>query len=100
MLELRNLRSSYDRVLAISDVSLEVPKGQIVALVGGNGNGKSTTLRAAAGLNTLDAGSIRFKGQSIERLPAHRRVPLGLCLVPEGRRLFPRLSVRRRAQGV
>ena len=95
MLDIQNLRVSYDHVLAISDVSLHVPAGKIVALVGGNGNGKSTTLRAAAGLNLPDAGSIRFKGVNIERLPAHRRVPLGLSLVPEGRRLFPRLTVRR-----
>jgi branched-chain amino acid transport system ATP-binding protein len=95
MLEIRNLKVSYDDVLAISDVSLDVPEGKIVALVGGNGNGKSTTLRAVAGLNAADAGSIRFNGEPIHTVAAHRRVPLGLSLVPEGRRLFPRLSVRR-----
>jgi len=95
MLEVSHLRVSYSGVLALSDVSLNVHAGQIVALVGGNGNGKSTTLRAIAGLNTPEAGSIRFNGQLLQGLPAHRRVPLGLCLVPEGRRLFPRLTVRR-----
>jgi branched-chain amino acid transport system ATP-binding protein len=95
MLEVSHLRVSYSGVLALSDVSLNVPTGQIVALVGGNGNGKSTTLRAIAGLNRLDAGSIAFNGQLVHSLPAHRRVPLGLSLVPEGRRLFPRLTVRR-----
>ncbi len=95
MLVLKNIKVSYGGVLAISDVSLTVPQGKIVALVGGNGNGKSTTLRAIAGLNGLDAGSIRFNEQPVESLPAHDRVPLGLSLVPEGRRLFPRLTVRR-----
>jgi branched-chain amino acid transport system ATP-binding protein len=95
MLEVANLRVSYGGVLALSDVSLTVPRGRIVALVGGNGNGKSTTLRAIAGLNRLDAGSIRFDGRPIDLLAAHQRVPLGLSLVPEGRRLFPRLTVRR-----
>jgi branched-chain amino acid transport system ATP-binding protein len=95
MLEVSQLKVSYDRVLALSDVSLKVPQGQIVALVGGNGNGKSTTLRAIAGLNGADAGRILFNGEPIHTKPAHHRVPLGLSLVPEGRRLFPRLSVRR-----
>ncbi len=95
LLEVNGLRVSYSGVLALSDVSIAVPRGQIVALVGGNGNGKSTTLRAIAGLNPVDAGSIRFDGAEIHMLPAHQRVPLGLSLVPEGRRLFPRLTVRR-----
>jgi branched-chain amino acid transport system ATP-binding protein len=82
-------------VPALTDVSLKVDAGQIVALVGGNGNGKSTTLRAAAGLNPLDHGSITFEGRAVHTLPAHERVPLGLSLVPEGRRLFPKLTVRR-----
>jgi branched-chain amino acid transport system ATP-binding protein len=95
MLEVTNLKVSYDGVLALSDVSLTIPAGRITALVGGNGNGKSTTLRAIAGLNALDAGSIRFDGHEVHTLPAHRRVPLGISLVPEGRRLFPKLTVRR-----
>ncbi len=82
-------------MLAISDVTLTVPRGKIVALVGGNGNGKSTTLRAVAGLNSVDAGTITFNGEAIHTAPAHKRVPMGLSLVPEGRRLFPRLTVRR-----
>lgn len=94
-LQAAELRVSYDGVLALSDVSIEVEPGRIVALVGGNGNGKSTTLRAIAGLNRLDAGGLTFDGQPIHALPAHLRVPLGLSLVPEGRRLFPRHTVRR-----
>jgi branched-chain amino acid transport system ATP-binding protein len=95
MLALDHLRVSYDGVPALNDVSLKVDAGQIVALVGGNGNGKSTTLRAAAGLNPLDSGTITFEGRAVHTLPAHERVPLGLSLVPEGRRLFPKLTVRR-----
>jgi branched-chain amino acid transport system ATP-binding protein len=95
MLVIDHLKVCYDDVLAVSDVSLRVKPGKIVALVGGNGNGKSTTLRAVAGLNAAAAGSITFNGQAIERMPAHKRVPVGLSLVPEGRRLFPRLTVLR-----
>jgi len=95
MLEITHLKVCYDDVLAISDVSLKVEPGKIVALVGGNGNGKSTTLRAVAGLNPAAAGSITFNGAPIHKMPAHKRVPLGLSLVPEGRRLFPKLTVLR-----
>ncbi|MFD1623457.1 ABC transporter ATP-binding protein [Azospirillum griseum] len=93
MLEVRNIQSSYRRVPAIRDVSLTLKQGEIVAIVGGNGNGKSTTLRAIAGLNALDGGSITLKGQNLSSVPAHDRVKRGLVLVPEGRRLFPRLTV-------
>ena len=94
-LEVSDLRVGYDGVPALNGVSLRVEAGQIVALVGGNGNGKSTTLRAIAGLNRADAGHIRFDGRELNIVPAHERVSLGLSLVPEGRRLFPRLTVRR-----
>jgi branched-chain amino acid transport system ATP-binding protein len=86
---------SYDGVLAVSKVNLDVGKGKLVALVGGNGNGKSTTLRAIAGLNAADEGQIRFNDTEIQNVPAHKRVPMGLSLVPEGRRLFARLTVER-----
>jgi branched-chain amino acid transport system ATP-binding protein len=95
MLQVRNLRVSYDGVLAVSKVNLDVGKGKLVALVGGNGNGKSTTLRAIAGLNAADEGQIRFNDTEIQNVPAHKRVPMGLSLVPEGRRLFARLTVER-----
>jgi branched-chain amino acid transport system ATP-binding protein len=95
MLQVRNLKVSYDGVLAISKVDINVGKGKIIALVGGNGNGKSTTLRAIAGLNSADAGQITFDGKEIGNLPAHKRVGLGLSLVPEGRRIFGRLTVQR-----
>ena len=95
MLVVESLKVSYNGVLALSKVDLKVKAGRIVALVGGNGNGKSTTLRAIAGLNRADAGSIRFNDQLINALPAAKRVGLGLSLVPEGRRIFPKLSVMR-----
>jgi branched-chain amino acid transport system ATP-binding protein len=95
MLRVNGLKVSYGGVLAVSKVDLRVARGQIVALVGGNGNGKSSTLRAIAGLNRADDGEIRFEDAAVQALPAHKRVGLGLSLVPEGRRLFPRLSVQR-----
>lgn len=95
MLQVRNLRVSYDKVLAISKVDIDVGEGKLVALVGGNGNGKSTTLRAIAGLNATDEGQIVFNGAEVQNIPAHQRVPMGLSLVPEGRRIFGRLTVQR-----
>jgi branched-chain amino acid transport system ATP-binding protein len=95
VLSVSGLKVSYGGVLAVSQVDISVRKGQIVALVGGNGNGKSTTLRAIAGLNRADAGDIVFEDRSLQAMPAHDRVGLGLSLVPEGRRLFPRQSVQR-----
>ncbi len=94
-LAVSDLQVSYGGVLAVAKVDLHVDAGEIVALVGGNGMGKSTTLRAIAGLNDCDRGSIRFDGEAVQTVPAHRRVTLGLSLVPEGRRLFPRLTVQR-----
>ena len=95
MLQVRDVRISYGRVPAVHGVSLSVEAGKIAAVVGANGAGKSTLLRAIAGLNRIDKGSIELEGKAIHGLPAHRRVPLGLSLVPEGRHLFPRLTVRR-----
>ncbi|MDR2507381.1 MAG: ABC transporter ATP-binding protein [Candidatus Accumulibacter sp.] len=95
MLSLQNIAIAYNGVPAIHDVSIDVNEGEIVALVGGNGNGKSSTLRAIAGLNSLASGRIVFGGQDITALQAHRRPALGICLVPEGRRLFPKLTVEK-----
>jgi branched-chain amino acid transport system ATP-binding protein len=82
-------------VPAVHDVSLSLEEGQILAVVGANGAGKSTVLRALAGLNRVDAGSVELDGRRIDGLLAHQRVPLGISLVPEGRHLFPRHSVQR-----
>jgi branched-chain amino acid transport system ATP-binding protein len=95
VLRVRDLRVAYGRVVAVHDVSLEVEDGSIAAVVGANGAGKSTVLRAIAGLNRIEAGSIELDGRPIQGLRAHERVPLGISLVPEGRHLFPRLTVRR-----
>jgi branched-chain amino acid transport system ATP-binding protein len=76
-------------------VSLSLDAGQIVAVVGANGAGKSTVLRALAGLNRIEAGAIELDGRRIDGLRADQRVPLGLSLVPEGRHLFPRHTVQR-----
>jgi branched-chain amino acid transport system ATP-binding protein len=95
MIEVEHIRVSYQRVPALHDVSLTLRRGEIVAIVGGNGNGKSTTLRAIAGLNRLDAGRITLGTRDIGSLAPHDRVRLGISLVPEGRRLFPRLTVER-----
>jgi branched-chain amino acid transport system ATP-binding protein len=95
MLKVERIRVSYQRVPALHDVSLLLRRGEIVAIVGGNGNGKSTTLRAIAGLNRLDAGRIVLADRDIGTLAPHDRVRLGISLVPEGRRLFPRLTVVR-----
>lgn len=93
MLAIENLRSGYGRIEALHGVSLEVHAGEVVALLGANGAGKTTLLRAISGVQPATAGEIRFEGCRIERMPAHRRVPLGIAQVPEGRQLFTPLSV-------
>jgi branched-chain amino acid transport system ATP-binding protein len=95
VLSIQNIAIQYNRVPAVHDVSLKVEAGEIVALLGGNGNGKSSTLRAVAGLNAAVSGKILFESRDITNEPAHRRAAGGLGLVPEGRRLFPRLSVEK-----
>ena len=94
MLEVENLHVSYGAIKALHGVSLTVPQGSIVTLIGANGAGKSTTLRALSGLVKSSVGSIRYDGQEISKLPAHRIVSRGLCHVPEGRMIFANLTVR------
>ena len=93
MLCIEQLRSGYGRIEALHGVSLEVRAGEIVALLGANGAGKTTLLRTISGVQPTTAGEIRFEGVRIERMPAHRRVGLGIAQVPEGRQLFTPLSV-------
>ena len=95
MLRVRDVQICHGRVPAVHEATLELEAGRIVAIVGANGAGKSTLLRANAGLNPVSRGEILLEGAPIHRLPAHRRVGLGLALVPEGRHLFPRHTVER-----
>lgn len=95
MLTVRDLHLDYDSVIALVGVDIQIDDGEVVALVGANGAGKSSLLAAVSGLHRPVTGAVTFCGQDISRLPAHRIAPLGLVLVPEGRRLFGRLSVRK-----
>jgi len=93
LLEVDRIDVFYDDVQVIHELSLEVRRGEIVTLLGSNGAGKTTTLRAIMGLRPPRAGAIRFRGQSLAALPAAGRAELGLALVPEGRELWPQLTV-------
>jgi branched-chain amino acid transport system ATP-binding protein len=94
LLQAEGLELAYGEVSACRDITFHVAQGEIVTLIGANGAGKSTTLRAIAGALLPRAGSIHFRGQDITRLPSHERTRLGISLVPEGRRVFPFLTVR------
>ena len=93
LLEIRKVSVNYGKVSAIRDISMMVPDGGIVTIIGGNGAGKTTTLRAISGLEPLRSGEIHFDGERIDHLPAHRIVARGIAHVPEGRRVFPDLTV-------
>jgi branched-chain amino acid transport system ATP-binding protein len=93
MLTLENLNVSYGAIKALHGVSLTVPAGSIVTLIGSNGAGKSTTLRTVSGLIEPQEGSITYDGERIDGLAPHRIVARGLCQVPEGRMVFANLSV-------
>ncbi len=94
LLELKNVHTYYGNIHALKGVSFSVEKGEIVTLIGANGAGKSTTLRTISGLLTPRQGEIWFEGQRIDRLPPHEIVARGVLQSPEGRRIFPRLTVR------
>ena len=94
MLKVSGLEVSYGQIKALKGISFAVPKGKIVTLIGANGAGKSTTLRAVSGLVKPAAGSIVFNGREIAGFAAHAIVALGMSHVPEGRRIFPTLTVR------
>ena len=93
LLEVRDLRVNYGNIEALHGVSLDVARGEIVALLGANGAGKTTTLRTLSGLLRPRGGSVAFEGQPIVGLPSHRIVALGIGHVPEGRRIFGGLTV-------
>lgn len=93
MLEVRDLEVAYGKIKAVKGISFAVEEGEVVTLIGTNGAGKTTTLRTISGLLRPSAGSITFKGQDITKVEAHDIVQLGLAHSPEGRRIFPRLTV-------
>jgi branched-chain amino acid transport system ATP-binding protein len=93
LLEIRDASVSYGKVSAIRNISMRVPDGGIVTIIGGNGAGKTTTLRAISGLERLESGEIHFDGERIDHLPADLIVARGIAHVPEGRRIFPDLTV-------
>ena len=94
LLEVRDLQAAYGRVTALWDVSFEVEEGQVVALLGSNGSGKTTTLRTISGLLTAASGSVHFAGRDITHARSDQIVELGIIHVPEARQLWPRMSVR------
>jgi branched-chain amino acid transport system ATP-binding protein len=94
LLEVDNIRVHYGKIAALAGVSLEVDRGEIVALIGANGAGKTTTLKTISGLRQLSAGHIRFDGRDISRVPGYRRVLAGIGHAPEGRGIFPGMTVQ------
>lgn len=93
ILEIRNLKVMFGKSIAVHDVNLSVPEGGIVTLIGSNGAGKSTTLNASLGIVPVTSGTITYLGEDITNMPTSERVRRGLVLAPEGRHLFPYLSV-------
>lgn len=93
MLEVENIHSFYGNIHALKGISLTVDKGEIVTLIGGNGAGKSTTLRTITGIMKPHEGSVRLEGEDLLPYKAHEIVQKGMAMVPEGRRIFARLSV-------
>lgn len=94
MLTLSGVSASYGKVPAVSDISIEIGKGEAVGLLGANGAGKSTTLRAISGLLRLTSGTINFLGTNIASLPPYKVTALGIAHVPEGRQVFPEMTVQ------
>lgn len=92
-LELKDLHVHYGKIEAIKGISVVVNQGEIVTLIGANGAGKTTTLKTISGLRKVSGGSILFDGQDISKVPAHERVDLGISQAPEGRGIFPGMTV-------
>jgi branched-chain amino acid transport system ATP-binding protein len=94
LLELKGVQAGYGHAQVLFDISFSIGEGEVVTLIGRNGMGKTTTVRAIMGLVRASAGEIRFAGERVEGQPPHRIARLGVGLVPEGRQIFPNLSVR------
>ncbi|MCP3866601.1 MAG: ABC transporter ATP-binding protein [Gammaproteobacteria bacterium] len=94
MLELRNIQAYYGSIQALKDISLNIERGEIITLIGANGAGKSTTLMSVCGIVAPRSGEIIFKGEPIQSRSADQIVAMGICQVPEGRHIFPALSVQ------
>jgi branched-chain amino acid transport system ATP-binding protein len=94
LMEVRNLHAHYGAIEALKGISLTVDEGEVVTLIGSNGAGKSTTLRSVSGLTPPSGGTVTFAGQDITGMPANEIVTHGIALSPEGRRCFPRMTVR------
>jgi len=92
-LEIKDLRVHYGKIEAIKGVSVVVNQGEIVTLIGANGAGKTTILKTISGLRPVSSGSVTFDGEDINKIPAHKRVDLGISQVPEGRGIFPGMTV-------
>ncbi|MEU1625619.1 ABC transporter ATP-binding protein [Streptomyces sp. NPDC020096] len=93
LLEVEDLRVAYGRIEAVKGISFSVEAGQVVTLIGINGAGKTTTLRTLSGLLKPIGGHIRFKGKPLDKVPAHKIVEMGLAHSPEGRHIFPRMTI-------
>ena len=93
LLELEDIHVHYGAIAAIKGISASVAEGEIVSLLGANGAGKTTTLKTISGVRPLSSGRITFEGKDLASVPAHRRVQLGICQAPEGRGIFPGMSV-------
>jgi branched-chain amino acid transport system ATP-binding protein len=93
LLELHDVQVFYGRIQAIKNLSFTVGEGEVVTLIGANGAGKTTTLKAISGLRPVASGHVLFDGRDITNLPPHKRVELGICQAPEGRGIFPGMSV-------
>ncbi|ALC30474.1 ABC transporter ATP-binding protein [Streptomyces bacillaris] len=93
LLEVEDLRVAYGKIEAVKGISFKVEEGEVVTLIGTNGAGKTTTLRTLSGLIKPLAGQIKFNGKSLRKIPAHQVVSLGLAHSPEGRHIFPRMSI-------
>jgi len=92
-LEIKDLRVHYGKIEAIKGVSVVVNQGEIVTLIGANGAGKTTILKTISGLRPVSSGSVTFDGEDLSKVPAHKRVDLGISQVPEGRGIFPGMTV-------